>query len=489
MLQSLRGATGGIILKIFMGLIVLSFGVWGIGDFLRSSGNNSVAATVGNASISTAHLAEEVRHQTANLRQMFGGQVPDEMLKAMNVDGMILKQMIQEELLKQGAEQNGLHVDDSVITKLIAGNPQFRDKDGKFDRELFKQTLWNMGQDEASYIESLKQNISVMFLVQALTADAAVPKIKVNILHAIEGQKRVAEYVQILPKSVSVPEKPQEKVVAQYYDAHKKEFALPEVRKISYIAFSKQDLGKDATPEGLYALANKVDDALAGGASLEEVAKNLNLKLKHIEKLEASSSVKDMPDGEAFVHQAFGVEQGNESGLLLSQDQSAYYVLRVDAITPMAEQPLAAVNDKVVNAWKKAELERLMKEKAEKILARLAKGEKLDAISAAEKLNLERSSPIARGGKTESLPEEFVQQLFQTSKGMVKGVYPINEGGFVVGQLAGVIQASPLTEKEFVASQDQMREAGFEDLLSQYTLYLQQKTPVKIMAHTGREAE
>ena len=99
MLQSIRGFTGGIILKIFMGLIVLSFCVWGIGDFLRASGSSNNAATVGGVGISNARVAEEVRRQTAHIRQMFGGQVPDEMMKAMNVDGMILKQMVQEELL------------------------------------------------------------------------------------------------------------------------------------------------------------------------------------------------------------------------------------------------------------------------------------------------------------------------------------------------------------------------------------------------------
>ncbi len=139
MLQSIRGFTGGIILKIFMGLIVLSFAVWGIGDFLHSSNSNDVAATVGGVSISAPRLAEEVRRQTARIRQMFGGQVPDEMIHAMNVDTMILKQMVQEELLKQGAEHVGLRVDNSVITRLIAGNPAFRDKQGKFDRERFRQ--------------------------------------------------------------------------------------------------------------------------------------------------------------------------------------------------------------------------------------------------------------------------------------------------------------------------------------------------------------
>ena len=488
MLQSIRGATGGIILKIFMGLIVLSFGVWGIGDFLRSSSGSNVAATVGGVGISNARLAEEVRHQTAQIRKMFGGQVPDEMLKAMNVDGMILKQMVQEELLKQGAEGNGLRVDDKVITKLIAGNPAFRDKDGKFDRERFRQVLWNMGQDEASYIESLKQNIAVMFLVQAVTAESLASKNKVTILHAIEGQKRIAEYVEVLPASVSVPTKPEDAVLAEFYNGHKKNFALPETRKVSYVAFSKEDLGKDATTETLYAMANKVEDALAGGASLEEVGKNLNLKLKQIDKLEASSKAKDLPDGEAFVHQAFALQQGNESSLVLSQDQGTYYVMRVDAVTPLTEQPLATVQEKVVTAWKVSELERLMKTKAEQIAARLSKGEKLSAIAAAEKLNIKRSNPLTRG-KAEGLPEEFVQQLFQTSKGFVKGVYPMTTSGFVVGQLAEVVPVAPLSEKEITAQQEQMHEAVFEELLAQYTLYLQQKTPVKVTARSAREAE
>ncbi len=487
MLESIRGATGGFILKFFAVIIIASFVLVGLADFVFTG--NNVAASVGKVKISSAKVAEEVRRQAASVRQMFGGQVPDEMLKAMNIEAMVIRQMVQEELLRQGAENLNIKVDDRIVTDLIAGNPAFRNGQGKFDRDKFRQILASNGQSEAGYIASMKDNISTMFVVQAVAADTSIPDIKLKAIHAINDQKRIADTVRITAQSVKLPAVPDAATLQKFYDENKADFALPESRSVSYITFSEKDVGKEDAAEALYALANKAEDLLAGGATLEEISKNLDIKLQKVEKIQASAAPKDVPDAENFVRVAFGVAQGEVSPLTLTQDQKTYYAVRVDGITPITEQPLAKIRDALIAKWKVEELERLMKAKAENIAQRMDKGEKLSAIAAAEKLTVTRSKPILKNGNPEGLPAEFVQQLFQTSKGLVKGVYPASGSGYIVGELVGVEAATPLDAKTAAALKAQLQEEQFNELLSQYTLYLQQKTPVKITAKANREAE
>lgn len=485
MLESIRSATGGIILKILAVIIIASFALVGIADFIHSGSNS--AASVGKVKIPAGKVNEEVRRQVASISQMFGGQVPDQMLKAMNVEGMVIRQMVQEELLRQGAERLNLKVDDKIVTDLIAGNPSFRNEQGKFDRERFRQILSHNGQNEAGYIASMKDNISTMFLVQAVAADTTIPNIKLQTIHAINGQKRIADTVRITSQSVNLST-PNEAVIAAFYNENKADYALPETRSVSYVTFSEKDVNKENAAEELYALANKAEDALAGGASLEEISKNLDLKIQKIEKIEASAAPTSVPDADNFVRLAFATGQGEISPLTLTADQKAYYAVRVDTVTPVAEQPLEKIRDKLIAAWKVEELERLMRTKAEKIAERLSKGEKLSAIAAAEKLTVTRSKPIQKNGNSEGLSAEFVQQLFQTDKGLVKGVYPASGSGYIVGELVSVEKAAPLDAKTVEALKAQLQEQQFNELLAQYTLYLQSETPVKITARS-REAE
>lgn len=484
MLESIRTATGGLILKIVGVIIIASFVLVGLADFVFSGSNT--AATVGKVKISNATVTEEVRRQAASVRQMFGGQVPDHMLKAMNIEGMVIRQMVQEELLRQAAENLNIKVDDKVVTDIIAGNPSFRNEAGKFDRNRFAQILANNGQTETSYIADIKNNIATMFLVQAVAADTSIPEMKLQAIHAIQGQKRIADTVRITAQSVNVPT-PDDAAISAYYAQNKADYALPETRSVSYITFSEKDVSKEDSAEALYALANKAEDLLAGGASLEEVSKNLDIKLQKIEKIGASAALESVPDAGNFVQIAFSAAQGEISPLTLTQDQKTYYALRVDGITPVTEQPLTKVRDKVVIGWKAEELERLMKEKAENIVQRLDKGEKLSTIASAEKLNVSRSKPILKNGGADGLPAEFVQQLFQTNKGLVKGVYPASGSGFIVGELVSVENAAALDAKTKEALAAQLQEEQFNDLLGQYMAYLQEKTPVKI--NESREAQ
>lgn len=609
MLQSIRGFGGGIVLKLFLGLIVLSFVFWGIGDFMHTGGRDE-AARVGDIAISNQQMEKEIQKQTANIRNMFGGQLPPNFMQAMNVEGVVLRQLVQEALLKQEVKKLGLKVDDKIVTQIIAQNPAFRNADGQFDRERFRQILWNMGESEQSYIENLKESLGIMFLVQTITAAPALPDAKFEAVNALNSQKRIAEYAIVKPSAIQL-EKPAAEVLKSYYESHPKPFSTLEKRDVSYITFGKKDVstkrevteeqlkaeydsriqeftkgetrevqqmlfddqakadkaselikaGKpfmevakqngftskqvnvgtiekkelfdevadsvfrlpvngssdvvqseagfhifhvskvnaaQVTPfsdvkanlksemqtvsssEALYALANKVEDELAGGAKLEELAKTMDLKVSSVKELTVNSTqVKNLPDGAEFIHQAFEAEEGNESSLILAKDQENYYVLRVDALTPVKLLPFESVQKDVAAAWQKDESAKRLKALANELAERQEKGEALTKIAAEKKLEVRKSAPLTREAQG-NLPGDFVQQLFQTEKDAVQGAYQSMDGSYVFGRLAGVVSAPALDEKGKAALRQQLEEGFLDDLLAQYTAYLEDRYPVTV---------
>ena len=88
MMQAIRSRAGSIIVKILFGLLIISFGYWGI--YIRSpfSSDNSpdtTVATVGGRSISAAELQKALQPAIERLRAQFGGTVDAQQLKQLGV--------------------------------------------------------------------------------------------------------------------------------------------------------------------------------------------------------------------------------------------------------------------------------------------------------------------------------------------------------------------------------------------------------------------
>lgn len=614
MLLAMRSKVGGFLAKAFIGLIVLSFIGWGIGDFVTGSLHGDQVAKVGDESISAGRVRQDVQRQAAQIRQMFGGNVPDNLLQAMNIEGSVIRQLVQESLLRQEAGRLNLYSDERIVTEIIAQNPAFRNEQGAFDRERFREALAAAGESEASYIQNLRQNLSVMFLVQGLTAMPVVSEEKLNAMHAFDGQRRIAEYIYLKPARADFAKAPDEAALKAYYDAHTAQFAKPELRDVSYIAFSEEDVpaqrevsedqlrteyknriqeftkgetreveqmlfddeaaAKEANAaikagasfadaakkagfteaqlkvgrvekkelfdsvveqvfalpengtsdviqsdagyhifhvgeilpgevmpfetvkdqlkeemlhvsasEGVYKLANAIEDDLASGSKLEEVAKKFDLKLQRVKGMGRGVGGKDLPDGPDFVQAAFETDKDAPPVLALAKDQRTYYVLRIDAVQPEAVQPFDAVRKEVAASYLREQADKDLKEHAAALADRLKKGEALSKIAASERLQVMRSDSLYResvGVEDKFLPEEFVSQLFQVASGALPGAYPSSEGGYVVGRLAEIEPAPALDDKQRAQLRQQLEEGFLDDLLSQYTTYLQERYPVTI---------
>ena len=78
MLSALRKRSGGILVKSLLILLIISFGAWGIQDWLNPAISGNAVATVGEDEIGTVEVDRRVRQEVARLRQMFGNQFSQE---------------------------------------------------------------------------------------------------------------------------------------------------------------------------------------------------------------------------------------------------------------------------------------------------------------------------------------------------------------------------------------------------------------------------
>ncbi len=243
----------------------------------------------------------------------------------------------------------------------------------------------------------------------------------------------------------------------------------------------RAELAEERVIDTIYSLANQLEDALAGGASVREAAARVDLKPITIEAVDrrgrgsSGQAVDGLPGGD-FLETAFSTAEG-ELSLLTETPDGGYFILRVDKVTPAALKPLESVRSEVVEAWKAEQRHKAAEARAQAIADRVKGGKALAELAAEMRLEVTTTDPFTRYGP--ELPPDLVAKLFAAP---VKGVATAEAAkGYLVAQLDDIRPAEPGADQAgFQALSGQLREAFAADLLAQYQAALYGRYAVDI---------
>lgn len=245
------------------------------------------------------------------------------------------------------------------------------------------------------------------------------------------------------------------------------------------------DLRRDKAMEKLSELANQIEDALGGGATLEEAATRFSLRVLKVPAVDAQGKtpagkpMADLPKGETFLEVAFHTDQGTESQLT-EIDGDGYFLVRVDQVTPPQPKPLLEVKNEVLAAWQAERRHENAKERAEKLAEQLKAGKSAAELAQSVGGKAQTTQPFTReGADTAGLPPALVSELFKTPVGGVASA--AIQGGWVVGRLAKITPFDPAQQTaDTDAAQRRISAAVAGDLVDQYLAALNASIGVKV---------
>jgi peptidyl-prolyl cis-trans isomerase D len=245
MMQAIRTRAGGIIVKILFGLLIVSFGFWGIytrSDYYSDHSPDTVVAKVGGEGIRADTLQQALTPTLERLRAQLGTSVDPKQVKQLGILDTLLAQLIDRSLLDQETQRLGLEVSDEAVRTAIYDNPAFRGPDGKFDRQLFAQALMINRISEDQLVARLRHDIPRSDLLQAITAGISVPRPVVDALYRHRNEKRLADIVAFPVASVGDVGQPSEADLTGFYDSHPDLFRAPEYRGFAVVSLAPSDL-------------------------------------------------------------------------------------------------------------------------------------------------------------------------------------------------------------------------------------------------------
>ncbi|KPU84375.1 hypothetical protein JI58_04020 [Marinosulfonomonas sp. PRT-SC04] len=164
-----------------------------------------------------------------------------------------------------------------------------------------------------------------------------------------------------------------------------------------------------------------IDDLLAGGASLSEVANETNMQLAQIDWAEGDSD--KVATYSAFRDAASAVQDGDYAEVM-ELDDGGIFAIEFKAIIAPALNPIDTVMSDVITGWENQAIEAALSAMADDLLAKLNKGQQMAALGF--EVNVEVD--ILRDATIVGTPFGMINTLF----GLTKGSTQIIDGNAVV---------------------------------------------------------
>src|SRR6185437_16635186 len=144
MLRGIRKASstwlGKSIMTVAMGALIVSFGVWGIGDIFKGFGRSTLA-TVGNTDISIEQFRERYTDRLQQLGRQLGRSLTPDQARALGFDHQVLEQTIAEAALDEDVRRLGLGQSTAETLRVIYSDPNFKGVGGGFDPQRFQAII------------------------------------------------------------------------------------------------------------------------------------------------------------------------------------------------------------------------------------------------------------------------------------------------------------------------------------------------------------
>jgi len=278
-------------IKILVGIIILPFVFWGMGDVFRG-GNQNVIATIESNKISTQEFVNYVNRLNLNEEQIKN-------LSKTDLIEQILSDYVGKKVMSLEIEKLGIVVSDNALRNIIKNDKLFF-KDNKFSRTEYEKFLIKSAvtgpQFEANIVEQEKRR---QFL-SSLAGGIVVPEILVEKEFKKENQTKKIQYIDL--DKYHSKNKPSQKSIKELYEKNKNIF-FTELKSIRYAEIKPELIGgsKDYD-KNFFKQLDIIENNILDGQSFEETAKLNNLKILEFNKINAKkenkekNKVENLPD-------------------------------------------------------------------------------------------------------------------------------------------------------------------------------------------------
>jgi len=498
-LDTLRKGAGRTLGLILVGLLVVSFAIWGIADIFTGYGSQTLIR-VGDTDINSQDYLRAQQDVLRSMSQQAGRSLSMQEARALGLETRVLERLVGGAAVDTHAHHLGLGISDDALLAQIMKDPSFQDPSGNFSPLAFQQVLRTIGMNETAYLYSLReQNLRRQLLTTVGDASNS-PQVLIDALNQYNGERRSLRYV-LVPQAAAGPvAAPTEEALKAYYDTHPAKFTQPEYRKLGIlavtpetvkdqIAISEDDLKaayeaqKDelGEPERRHvqqialpdmAAAKAASDKIKSGSDFVAVAKDLGLSETDIDLGRVARSELADP---AIAEEAFKLDVNRVSEPITGKLGSVV-LIRVTAIEPGKIPSFEEAKGDIEKQILKDHASGAIFDMHDRVEDELAAGSTLSEVADKLKLDYQLIDEVDREGRkpdgsTVTLPaqKDVLIGAFATDTGIENDPIDARDEGVIWYEVLGVTpeQLKPLDQvrdevvKDWTAEETRKQVASF----------------------------
>ena len=377
MLNILRKNAQSVVVQAIVVIIAVVFIFWGVGTNLND--NPNALAVVNGKEISYRDFQQNYERAIESYKQQFGGQLPPDFLESIGLKEQVLDQLIQSELLRQGAGKVGIQISKEAVQSKIKEMAVFN-SNGRFDLANYKAVLERNKLSPTSFETGIQNDLLLNRILGALGAFAMIPaqevrnwiayinhEIKLNYA-AVSSEEYItrvtiaddtltAWYETAKQKYKTAPQCKllylsfnfnddlkqvivSDEAVRTYYQEHAETYNTPEKRRARHILFK---VTADDAPETKSAKKTEAEKILA------QIKKGVDFSLLASQFSEDVTKTKGGDLGffsrgqmvQPFEDSVFGLKKGEVSGVV--ETPFGYHIIKLEEVAPAKTQTLEEV--------------------------------------------------------------------------------------------------------------------------------------------------
>lgn len=238
MLTATRKFAKSWVAAVIIGLLVVSFAIFGINDVFKTNFSNDVV-TAGPRHVSAADFKRDFDNFRKNAEQQVGQPVSVEVAVENGLDKRVMDEIASREAFGALLAKIGIRPSDKLLAAEIQKIPAFFDQvSGRFDKNLFQQRLGEAGLTPEKFDIVMRDEIAQSHVASAMVNGLRVPRAYSALGAIYEAEARDIGYFSIDPRSVPQPAQPTDAQLTAFMKENAERLTRPETRVLTLVSFN-----------------------------------------------------------------------------------------------------------------------------------------------------------------------------------------------------------------------------------------------------------